>query len=123
MKYARIEQLRHLGDRGVLRVQPPFQRLRPLHLFIDQREGLNGAERRGIPAAVHYPVPPNEQPAYKHLCCPNCTPVTKPIAKQVMGLPMGTDITKVQKHQVVSEVIGLRPQGVWKKHALIMPPM
>lgn len=48
----------------------------------------------GIPTAVHYPVPLNEQPAYKHLCCPDCTPVAKDMAKRVMSLPMSADLTK-----------------------------
>jgi UDP-2-acetamido-2-deoxy-ribo-hexuluronate aminotransferase len=51
----------------------------------------------GIPTAVHYPVPLNEQPAYKHLCCPECTPVAKQLAKRVMSLPMSADLdAKVQ---------------------------
>lgn len=48
----------------------------------------------GIPTAVHYPVPLNEQPAYKHLCCPDCTPVAKDMAKKVMSLPMSADLKK-----------------------------
>jgi UDP-2-acetamido-2-deoxy-ribo-hexuluronate aminotransferase len=32
-------------------------------------------------------VPLNEQPAYKHLCCPDCTPVAQQLAKRVMSLP------------------------------------
>jgi UDP-2-acetamido-2-deoxy-ribo-hexuluronate aminotransferase len=47
----------------------------------------------GIPTAVHYPVPLNEQPAYKHLCCPGCTPVAHQLAKRVMSLPMGADLS------------------------------
>jgi UDP-2-acetamido-2-deoxy-ribo-hexuluronate aminotransferase len=42
----------------------------------------------GVPTVVHYPVPLNEQPAYKHLCCPDCTPVAREMAKQVISLPM-----------------------------------
>ncbi len=34
----------------------------------------------GIPTAVHYPVPLNEQPAYAHLGCPDCTPVARQMA-------------------------------------------
>lgn len=45
----------------------------------------------GIPTAVHYPVPINEQPAYRHLCCSDCTPIAKQLAKQVMSLPMTLD--------------------------------
>jgi UDP-2-acetamido-2-deoxy-ribo-hexuluronate aminotransferase len=57
----------------------------------------------GIPTAVHYPVPLNEQPAYQHLCCADCTPVARDIAKRVMSLPMGADLlTQQQNHIVVS---------------------
>jgi len=46
----------------------------------------------GIPTAVHYPVPLNEQPAYKHLCCPDCTPVAQQMAQRVMSLPFSADL-------------------------------
>jgi UDP-2-acetamido-2-deoxy-ribo-hexuluronate aminotransferase len=59
----------------------------------------------GIPTAVHYPVPLNEQPAYKHLCCPDCTPVAQQIAKQVMSLPMGPDLTNEQQDKIVKELL------------------
>ena len=42
----------------------------------------------GVPTAIHYPVPLNEQPAYAHLCCPDCTPMAQQIAKNVISLPM-----------------------------------
>jgi UDP-2-acetamido-2-deoxy-ribo-hexuluronate aminotransferase len=51
----------------------------------------------GIPSAVHYPVPINEQPAYKHLCCLDCTPVSKRLAEQVLSLPMSADL--MYEHQ------------------------
>ena len=58
----------------------------------------------GIPAAVHYPVPLNEQPAYKHLCCPDCTPVAQQLARQVMSLPMSADLTEQQQQQILSRL-------------------
>jgi len=36
----------------------------------------------GIPTAVHYPVPLNQQPAYAHLCCPDCTPAAARLAQR-----------------------------------------
>jgi len=36
----------------------------------------------GIPTAVHYPVPYNQQPAYAHLCCPDCTPAAARLAQR-----------------------------------------
>jgi len=56
----------------------------------------------GVPSAVHYPIPLNEQPAYKALCCPDCTPVAQRIAKKVISLPMGPDLSQEPQDQVVS---------------------
>jgi UDP-2-acetamido-2-deoxy-ribo-hexuluronate aminotransferase len=58
----------------------------------------------GIPTAVHYPVPLNEQPAYKHLCCPDCTPVAKSLALNVLSLPIGPYVTKMQIEKIISEI-------------------
>jgi UDP-2-acetamido-2-deoxy-ribo-hexuluronate aminotransferase len=57
---------------------------------------------QGIPTAVHYPVPLNEQPAYKHLCCPDCTPIASKIAKQVMSLPMGAELSSSDQDKVIA---------------------
>jgi UDP-2-acetamido-2-deoxy-ribo-hexuluronate aminotransferase len=57
-------------------------------VMVPNREALQKRlAEAGIPTAVHYPVPLNEQPAYKHLCCPDCTPVAQQLAKRVMSLP------------------------------------
>ena len=58
----------------------------------------------GIPTAVHYPVPLNEQPAYKHLCCPDCTPEAQQLAKQVMSLPMGADLDAKAQHGIIERL-------------------
>jgi UDP-2-acetamido-2-deoxy-ribo-hexuluronate aminotransferase len=50
-----------------------------------------------IPTAVHYPVPLNEQPAYQHLCCADCTPIAKDRAQRVMSLPMGSDLKQASQ--------------------------
>jgi UDP-2-acetamido-2-deoxy-ribo-hexuluronate aminotransferase len=55
----------------------------------------------GIPTAVHYPVPLNEQPAYKHLCCPDCTPVAQQMARRVMSLPFSADLDAAALSKVV----------------------
>ncbi len=56
----------------------------------------------GVPTAVHYPIPLNEQPAYKHLCCPDCTPIATARAKSVMSLPMSPDLSKEHQDKIVS---------------------
>jgi UDP-2-acetamido-2-deoxy-ribo-hexuluronate aminotransferase len=62
-------------------------------------------KQANIPTAIHYPVPLNEQAAYKHLCCPDCTPIASRLAKQVMSLPMAPDLTPAQQEEIVAQLI------------------
>ena len=55
----------------------------------------------GIPTAVHYPVPLNQQPAYQFDCGGSATPVSNEIAATVMSLPMGPDLSEADQHRVV----------------------
>jgi UDP-2-acetamido-2-deoxy-ribo-hexuluronate aminotransferase len=59
----------------------------------------------GIPTAVHYPVPLNEQPAYKHLCCPECTPLAQQMAKRVMSLPMSAELQPEQQRRIMDVLV------------------
>jgi UDP-2-acetamido-2-deoxy-ribo-hexuluronate aminotransferase len=56
----------------------------------------------GIPTAVHYPIPLNRQPAYAHLCCPDCTPIAARISQQVMSLPMHADLGASDQARIVN---------------------
>jgi len=72
-------------------------------VFIENREQLQEVlKQAGIPTAVHYPVPLNEQPAYRHLCCPDCTPISQQRARQVMSLPMSADLQEVEQNLIVN---------------------
>lgn len=72
-------------------------------VLCDDREAVQAAlQKAGIPTAVHYPVPLNEQPAYKHLCCADCTPLAKEAAKRVMSLPMSADLTSEDQKSICS---------------------
>jgi UDP-2-acetamido-2-deoxy-ribo-hexuluronate aminotransferase len=74
-------------------------------VFIDDRERLQEVlKQAGIPTAVHYPVPLNEQPAYQHLCCPDCTPISQQRARQVMSLPMSPDLQEGEQDFIVNAV-------------------
>ena len=55
----------------------------------------------GIPTSVHYPVPLNEQPAYRRHCCPECTPIASATAKKVMSLPMSPDLTNCNMNTII----------------------
>jgi UDP-2-acetamido-2-deoxy-ribo-hexuluronate aminotransferase len=70
-------------------------------VMIKERDPVTSKlKEQGIPTAVHYPVPLNEQPAYRDLCCPDCTPVASALAKQVMSLPMGPDLSEERQDQI-----------------------
>ncbi len=56
----------------------------------------------GIPTAVHYPVPMHLQPAYAHLCCAECCPVSVVMAHLVMSLPMSADLDLHAQNAVVA---------------------
>jgi UDP-2-acetamido-2-deoxy-ribo-hexuluronate aminotransferase len=74
-------------------------------LFSFGREALQKRlSEAGVPTAVHYPVPLNEQPAYKHLCCPDCTPLASIAAKQVMSLPMSADLADRDMEDVIERL-------------------
>lgn len=72
-------------------------------IFVDQRDTVQSElKSRGIPTAVHYPVPLNDQPAYRHLCAPgSCTPVSANVARRVMSLPMSPDLTLEDQSYIV----------------------
>jgi UDP-2-acetamido-2-deoxy-ribo-hexuluronate aminotransferase len=57
-------------------------------------------EAAGIPTAVHYPVPLNRQPAYRH--CGGETPVAERVAKRVLSLPMHADLDRNTQDRVVA---------------------
>jgi UDP-2-acetamido-2-deoxy-ribo-hexuluronate aminotransferase len=61
------------------------------------REGLRKA---GIPSAVHYPTPLNEQPAFAYLCCPECTPAAQAMAAEVLSLPIYPGLQRSEQERL-----------------------
>jgi UDP-2-acetamido-2-deoxy-ribo-hexuluronate aminotransferase len=71
-------------------------------VMVDNREALQARLlEQGIPTAVHYPIPMNHQPAYQHLCCPDCTPHSLTAGQRVMSLPMSADLSEEAMVRVV----------------------
>lgn len=99
-----VQQRHEIGQRynqlldqaGISRIQQRPERTSVYAQYTVMVESREELQKRlteaGIPTAVHYPVPLNQQPAYKHLCCPDCTPVAQLLAKRVMSLPMDADL-------------------------------
>jgi len=101
---SRYNQL--LDDAGIPRVHQREDRTSvyaQFTVFTEDREALQKRlSEQGIPTAVHYPVPLNEQPAYKHLCCPDCTAIASKTAKRVMSLPMSAELACTDQDKVVA---------------------
>ena len=100
---------------GIKRVQQRADRtsvFAQYSIFVDDRDALQKQlNEAGIPTAVHYPVPLNEQPAYKDLCASSSsTPNSKAIAQRVMSLPMSPDLNAEDLERVIAHLVGLKKQ-------------
>jgi UDP-2-acetamido-2-deoxy-ribo-hexuluronate aminotransferase len=111
-----VEQRKQIGQRynqlldkaGILRVQQRENRTSvyaQYTIITESREIIQkNLGDQEIPTAVHYPVPLNQQPAYKHLCCPDCTPVSNKMAKKVMSLPMGAYLSLDAQTRIIEQL-------------------
>ena len=74
-----------------------------LTVKVDNRAQVQQSlQEQGVPTAVHYPVPLNMQPAYRHLCCPECTPNSQWAAERVMSLPLSPDLDEETLNRIIS---------------------
>jgi UDP-2-acetamido-2-deoxy-ribo-hexuluronate aminotransferase len=72
-------------------------------VMVEQREKVQAAlKAAGVPTAVHYPRPLNQQPAYAQYCCPDCCPVSSRLAAQVLSLPMSADLSEADQDRVIA---------------------
>ncbi|MBE2226528.1 MAG: DegT/DnrJ/EryC1/StrS family aminotransferase [Ignavibacteria bacterium] len=60
---------------------------------------------QGIPSMIYYPVPLHMQEAYKYDYKPGDYPVSEEIAKDIISLPMHTELTDEQIDFIASKVI------------------
>ncbi|MFP4063574.1 MAG: DegT/DnrJ/EryC1/StrS family aminotransferase [Halochromatium sp.] len=71
-------------------------------LLVRERDTVQATlKAAGIPTAVHYPMPINQQPAYAHYCCPECTPVAAAVASHIMSLPMHPHLAAAEQARIV----------------------
>ncbi len=71
----------------------------------DERDAITAAlNARGIPTAVHYPIPLNRQGAYARFCCPDCTPNADRAAARVFSLPMHPYLSAEDAQAVVAAI-------------------
>lgn len=97
-----------MDEAGVQRVQQRHDRTSVFAQYTvlvnNRMEVESRLKKAGIPTAVHYPVPLNQQPAYEYLCCSDCTPITKNRARQVMSLPMDPYLTSSQQKIIAGRI-------------------
>ena len=75
-------------------------------VLVDSRADLQAAlKAAGVPTAVHYPKPLNQQPAYARHCCPECCPVSTRLAARVLSLPMSADLSQADQDRVVTALL------------------
>lgn len=108
-----LEQRQKIGQRynkmldqiGVVRIQQRLDRASVFAQYTIVVSNREAVQKRladaGVPTAVHYPIPLNEQPAYKHLCCSDCTPVAKQLAKSVVSLPMSAELNQATQNEII----------------------
>jgi UDP-2-acetamido-2-deoxy-ribo-hexuluronate aminotransferase len=102
---------REVGDQYPNRIITPY--LEPHNtsawaqysIQVPHRDALQEQlKQAGIPTAVHYPIPLNEQPAYREPGGVIETPISSHIAKHVMSLPMSPDLAIEVVARIASEL-------------------
>ncbi|NLV25104.1 MAG: DegT/DnrJ/EryC1/StrS family aminotransferase [Deltaproteobacteria bacterium] len=103
---------RLLDEAGIPRVRQRSDRtsvFAQYTVFIEERERLQEElKKAGIPTAVHYPLPLNEQPAYKGNCGGGATPVAADLARRVMSLPMSAYLRENDQRNIVETLAAAR---------------
>lgn len=98
-----------MDEAGIQRVQKREDRTSVFAQYTVMLPERNAAQaslkEAGIPTAVHYPAPLNQQPAYEHLCCTECTPTAADLAAQVMSLPIHPLLEPDTLQSVVSAIM------------------
>lgn len=71
------------------------------------RDGLKKhLEEKGVPAMIYYPVPCHLQDAYKSDRCPEGgLPITEQLTREVLSLPMSTELDNEQLAYITSAVV------------------
>lgn len=94
----RVETIAQRADRSSVYAQ--------YTIMVENRDVLQAALKdAGIPTAIHYPVPMHLQPAYAHLCCAQCCPVSVATAQRVLSLPMGPDLDTESSNHVAETLL------------------
>jgi UDP-2-acetamido-2-deoxy-ribo-hexuluronate aminotransferase len=79
-------------------------------IFADDRDRVQSSLRdRGVPTAIHYPAPLNQQPAYRDICIHGPLPNAERVSRRVLSLPMHAYLDEETQDRIVdavSEAVG-----------------
>ena len=70
-------------------------------LVYDRTRVVKELTLQGIPTAVHYPSPINQQMPYMCAFAIELTPIADEVSKRILSLPMGPDLTETDQVKVV----------------------
>jgi UDP-2-acetamido-2-deoxy-ribo-hexuluronate aminotransferase len=74
----------------------------PFTVQTSNRDALASALReKGIPTAIHYPMPLHHQPAYAAYGAPDACPESVYASKRVLSLPMSADLEEQDLRTIV----------------------
>lgn len=74
-------------------------------LLVDDRDKVQAAlQARGVPTAVHYPIPLHRQPAYVQYGTEARLPASEAAAARVISLPMYPDMDEALQERIVQAV-------------------
>jgi UDP-2-acetamido-2-deoxy-ribo-hexuluronate aminotransferase len=98
-----------IGCNGEVVVQTPYVESYNTSVYAQFTVQVNDREtiqlklkNAGIPTAVHYPIPINEQPAMKNFISNTSTPIASTAATRVFSLPMGPDLTENDQNKIIA---------------------
>jgi dTDP-4-amino-4,6-dideoxygalactose transaminase len=97
--------------RGFKTIRPSATAMSVYHLYVvevSNRDAVRIAlARRGIATGTHYPVPLENQPAFKPWAPSAALTVTERVAERILSLPVCGDITEQEQDQVIEAFLDI----------------
>jgi len=115
-KRASLAQLydNELANNGEILPQRRDGSMHVYHLYVirsTRRDELLAHLRgNGIGAAVHYPVPIHQQPAYEKLSAHDDLPVTELVCKEIISLPMYPELAQADAKKITETITAFTDQ-------------
>jgi UDP-2-acetamido-2-deoxy-ribo-hexuluronate aminotransferase len=102
------ELLRSVPGVGLVQVRPDRTSVYAQYTVrCADRDGLQKRlKEKGIPSAVHYPLPLHQQPAYAPLVPSERFPVAERLAQEVISLPMHPELDEDDQARIAEAVAG-----------------